>query len=143
MVVLARRKLGSNRMAISAAVTFCDDIRIENTGKLLLVGVYPDNLVPGALPQLLTLSVWVRLKGVPPGDHNLHFTFGANDEKSIEGDVALKVEQGKETAQLYLVGLPVELKKHGNIFFALTGLPNGEEVHERLPIVLTPQPVAD
>ena len=126
-------------MAISASVIFCDDIRVEMNGKLMFIGVYPGDLVPGALPQTMSLSIWVRLRGVTPGAHTVRFAVGANDATQTEAEVPLVVQTGKE-ANISIIGLPVELKDYGHISFSLSGLPGGETLHEKLPIV--PNPVS-
>lgn len=121
-------------MAISASVIFCDDIRVEGNGKLILIGLYPADLVPGFLPQMMTLSIWVRLRGLAPGAHNARFTLGVNGVTQTEAEVALVAPESKE-ANLSIIGLPIELKDYGRITFSLAGFPGGETVHEELPIV--------
>lgn len=122
-------------MAVSATVIFCDDIRFEMSGKMLLVGVYPEDLVPSVMPQTLVLSFWVRLKGVSAGTHNLRFAVGANGTDQVEAGLPLVVQEGKELSHLTLVGLPVELKDYGSIHLTLSGFPGGEAVRAELPVV--------
>jgi hypothetical protein len=122
-------------MPINACLVFCDDIRFESNGKLIFVGVYPEDLVPASLPQRLTLSIWARLLGVPAGTHGLHFAFGVNGTNQIEADFSLVVNEGNQAAHLTLVGLPVELTDFGRISLTINGFPDGETVSAELPVV--------
>lgn len=128
-------------MPISATFIFCDDIRIENNGKLIFVGVYPEDLVPGILPQRLSLSLWARLFGVPVGQHNLHFAVGVNGTNQMEADFSLVVNEGNQAAHLTLVGLPVDLTDFGQVTLTVTGFPDGETVRAELPVVPPKVPV--
>lgn len=127
-------------MAVSGTVLFCDDIRFEMSGKLLFVGVYPEDLVPGILPQTLALSIWARLQGVTSGTHDLRFSVGTNGVTQVDASMPMVVPEGKDSANVSLVGLPIELKDYGSIFVTLSGFPDGSKVHAELPVV--PPPVA-
>jgi hypothetical protein len=122
-------------MSVSASFIFCDDIRIENNGKLIFVGVYPEDLVPGVLPQRLALSVWARLFGVPVGQHGLHFAVGVNGKIQMEADFSLVVNEGNLAAHITLVGLPLELTDFGHIALEVTGFPDDEAIRAELPVV--------
>jgi hypothetical protein len=41
-------------MAIAATVLICDDMRVENTGKIILVGIYPGELSILSDPSILS-----------------------------------------------------------------------------------------
>lgn len=64
-------------MPVSATTVFCDDIRMEQTGKLILVGVYPADLVPAALPGTFPISMFVQLHGLSVGQHKFTLTLKA------------------------------------------------------------------
>ena len=49
--------------AQSAFIVFCDDIRIENTGKLLLIGVYPTDLNAHDPNGTTSLRAYVAIDG--------------------------------------------------------------------------------
>lgn len=54
---------------VKADAIFCDDIRQENTGKFLFIGVYPGDLIPSTLPAAFPMAVFVRVYGMPAGKH--------------------------------------------------------------------------
>lgn len=125
-------------MAVLGTVLFCDDIRFETSGKMLFIGVYPEDLVPGILPQTLSLSIWARLQGVDSGTHELKFSVGANGATQVDASMPMVVPEGKTSANVSLVGLPIELKDYGSIFITLSGFPDGSKVHAELPVVPNP-----
>lgn len=126
---------GIDTMPISAAVTFCDDIRTESNGKLILVGVYPENLVPFSIPQIITISVWIRIKGLKVGSHPVHFSAGVDDESRYDIDGTLNVPDGHSSTQFTVMGLQLEIKNYGKLFIKLTGFAENQTVYEELPIV--------
>ena len=40
----------------------CDDIRREDNGKFILIGVYPEFIMLNMLPSQLILSIWMQFK---------------------------------------------------------------------------------
>jgi hypothetical protein len=55
-------------------VVFCDDVRVEASGKHTLVGVYPNGMgVPGNFPASVRVVVWLHMTGVPAGRHKVDF----------------------------------------------------------------------
>lgn len=57
-------------------VTFCDQIRIENSGKHLLIGVYPgDVMTVSQIPGTVHLSAWVKVRDLPAGAYSFEMTF--------------------------------------------------------------------
>jgi hypothetical protein len=125
-------------MPITSSVVFCDDLRFEINGKMFLIGVYAEDLVPVGLPLTISLSAWVRITGVPPGVQQLSFAMGVNDEPQVQGAMTAVVQEGKESAHLNLIGLPVHLTKYGRIFLTLSGFSDGSSVHAELPVVPAP-----
>lgn len=125
-------------MAVLGTVLFCDDIRFEMNGKMMFIGVYPEDLVPGILPQTLALSIWARLQGVASGTHELRFSVGTNGVVQVDASMPMIVQEGKDSTNVSLVGLPIELKDFGSIFITLSGFPDGSKVHAELPVVPNP-----
>lgn len=55
--------------SVHADAIFCDDIRQENTGKFLFIGVYPGDLIPSTIPAAFPMAVFLRVHGMPAGNH--------------------------------------------------------------------------
>jgi hypothetical protein len=65
---------------------FCDDIRVETSGKLLVIGAYTSDLIARSLPTDLTLTIWVRVYGLPEGVHKNTLALTLNGEEVFSAD---------------------------------------------------------
>lgn len=133
-------------MSYSLSTIFCDDVRIENNGKLILIGVYQEDLIPAVLPQILALSLWTRLSGVTEGTHDITLRAGVNDVVQHELPVKLSIQASDKPAYIHLIGLPIHIEVPSRIFVEVVGLRNQTKLVSFLE-VRQPQssnsPVAD
>lgn len=102
-------------MAVQGNTVFCDDIRREDNGKALLIGVYTEDLVVQKLPTQLRLSFWIRLTGMDRGkyDITLRFDFPGSESFSVEGKA--EITEPNETDNLVFVGIPATINEEGDI----------------------------
>ena len=129
-------------MTVSGFVAFCDDIRFENSGKAIIIGLYTEDLVPSHLPQVIPLSFWVRLTGVPAGETKLTMKIGANDKIQHTADLTLAVHHPERPTNLYFVGPHISLDQPGKIFLELSGFPDGSRFKETLIVHSPPEGAA-
>jgi hypothetical protein len=54
-------------------VLFCDDIRREDNGKALLIGVYHGDMIVSNLPANLRLSFWLQGRAKASGESSVQF----------------------------------------------------------------------
>jgi hypothetical protein len=54
-------------------VIFCDDVRIENNGKQILIGTYLGNATVNSFPQTLAMMAWVHF--IQPDVGQIPFRF--------------------------------------------------------------------
>jgi hypothetical protein len=55
-------------------VVFCDDVRVEGSGKHILIGVYPNGMgISGNFPTSVRLVAWLHMTGIPSGRHKIEF----------------------------------------------------------------------
>ncbi len=47
----------------------CDDIRVEDNGKMIVIGIYSGDILAHDLNSPFTLCLWVRFFGLEPGPH--------------------------------------------------------------------------
>jgi hypothetical protein len=68
----------------------CDDVRREDNGKLLLIGVYGGDIQFGSFPALAALRLVTKLDSRDGGARQVRFRFFLNDSKISEvvGEVA-------------------------------------------------------
>ena len=52
-------------------LTLCDQVRQENNGKFLLIGVYTNTIVFDVLPQQFNLSIWCLIEHESVGDNSI------------------------------------------------------------------------
>ena len=76
-------------MQVEAIV--CDDIRQEQSGKYILVGVYTGVIIPAAMPVTLPLAIFLRLPLLTEGSHGVKFDFGTQNQVAVQGDLELQV----------------------------------------------------
>lgn len=123
-------------MSVSGFAIFCDDIRFENNGKAILIGVYSEDLVPGVLPQVIPLSFWVRLTGVPLGDIKLNLTVGANGKAAHHAEIGMNIHHDDRPVNLYFSGMPISIESDGEIFLELSGFEGNFTFREVLKVML-------
>jgi len=54
-------------------VIICDDIRVENNGKDIFIGVYSGDIVLSNMPTALNLAFWIDLKTEGVGERAVEF----------------------------------------------------------------------
>ncbi|HEY3203351.1 MAG TPA: hypothetical protein VGL03_06785 [Thermoanaerobaculia bacterium] len=98
------------------SLVLCDDIRHENTGKLLFVGVYSDVIQVGKLPfQLRSLGLAIRAKVFSTGRYTFSVTVSdpqGNNLLEASGELNYEGEAGR-TVWLPLVMAPALLPSEG------------------------------
>jgi hypothetical protein len=97
---------------------FCDDVRTEESGKHILVGVYPGDLVPRRLPITVRLAVWIRLfRDMPVGNHS--FEVRLRTETSVQSLTAtLDILEVMTSDMPYVFAMPptsVRLSEPGTL----------------------------
>ncbi|HKA35535.1 MAG TPA: hypothetical protein VKH43_01865 [Thermoanaerobaculia bacterium] len=127
---------------IFQALVVCDDIRFENNGKLLLIGVYSDVVQVFKLPlQLRSLGLAVRAKVMSAG--RIAFSVTATDPQGnglleANGEMNYEGEPGR-TIWLPIVMGPALLTTEGsyNVRVALGDAP---AIHETFVVKKTQAP---
>ena len=127
------------------ALVLCDDIRFENNGKLLLIGVYSDVVQVFKLPlQLRSLGLAVRARAMTNG--RITFTVTASDPQGnslleATGEMNYEGEPGR-TIWLPIVMGPTLLTTEG-AYGVRVVLGDAPAVHETFVVKKTPeQPAA-
>ena len=103
-------------------LVFCDDIRREDSGKHILVGVYGSNIILNSFPSTFFMSVWFKMLRPPKGDHKFLFTItgtGKEPSKST-AEGAFFVEDASQPLILTFVGMPIEFHTSGEVKASVT-----------------------
>lgn len=77
---------------MSAAITaalLCDQVRQENNGKYIVVGVYSSSIVVSLFPTLIHLQVFARADIDGPGQHKLQIKVlvGGVENQRVDGEL--------------------------------------------------------
>lgn len=102
-------------MPHDVTTVFCDDIRQEISGKHILVGVYGSDLVPSNLPADITLSFWVRIRGLSEGKHRFKIRVDAPTGSVTNADVEAIMSDVDVPMVMALGGFPVRISEYGDI----------------------------
>jgi hypothetical protein len=120
----------------------CDDIRFENNGKLLLIGVYSDVVQVFKLPlQLRSLGLAVRARAMSPG--RISFSVTASDPQGnslleANGEVNYEGEAGRSIWLPIVMG-PALLTTEGS-YGVRIALGDAPPIHETFVVKKTPMP---
>lgn len=124
------------------AFVLCDDIRFENNGKLLLIGVYSDVVQVFKLPlQMRSLGLAVRAKAMSAG--RITFSVTATDPQGntlleANGEMNYEGEPGR-TIWLPIVMGPALLTTEGT-YGVRIALGDAPPIHETFVVKKTPAP---
>jgi uncharacterized protein DUF6941 len=123
-------------------LVLCDDIRFENNGKLLFIGVYSDIVQVFKLPlQLRSIGLAVRAKAMSPG--RIAFSVTATDPQGnglleANGEMNYEGEPGR-TVWLPIVMGPALLTTEGSYAVRIV-LGDAPPIHETFVVKKTPTP---
>ncbi len=126
------------------ALVLCDDIRFENNGKLLLIGVYSDVVQVFKLPlQLRSLGLAVRAKVMSSG--RIAFSVTATDPQGnslleASGEMNYEGEPGRSIWLPIVMG-PALLTTEGQ-YAVRIALGDAPPIHETFVVKKTPTPEA-
>jgi hypothetical protein len=118
---------------------FCDDIRQEANGKYLIIGLYPTDLVPGAVPSSFPLSALVRITGLSAGHH--HFVAKVAGPDGPQAELIGEGDNAEGPVVFALPGLPVTVNRYGEITLTLAFDGGADEVAGVLPVSRRRDPV--
>lgn len=54
-------------------ITVCDQVRVENNGKFLLIGVYTNTILLSQFPSPFYLNIWLLVEAAKPGTGEFAF----------------------------------------------------------------------
>jgi hypothetical protein len=101
-------------------VVVCDDIRREDNGKEILIGVYSGDILVGKFPINLTLSFWTQFEKIGAGKIPIRFRVsGPGGVTLFQGEGEFDTPESVPLATLALGGIPVQIQRPGNISLEL------------------------
>lgn len=101
-------------MTIQADVIFCDDVRSEANGKLIIIGMYQNDILLNRASGAIALSILVRLSSNEIGEFKnwLKVSLNGKELHSIEGTFS---PESSKPENAFVLGLPIEFKGSGDL----------------------------
>lgn len=62
----------------------CDDIRVEDNGKFILVGAYTDAIAVESFPMKGRFSLFLRVSGATSGENTIEIAVGPESKKPLQ-----------------------------------------------------------
>lgn len=99
-----------------AETIFCDDIRIEENGKHILIGVYGVDLVPALIPVTIQIGIWVRFWGLAEGRRKFKVRLlDPSDREAASFDGDTEIARNDAPTIFSVSGLSVGIEGTGEI----------------------------
>ena len=97
----------------------CDQVRKEDTGKHLLLGVYPVDVLVRDFPATIALVLWMQLYVDRNGEYEVEFRT-QNDKKSISRTKAtMNVKNHLHPVTIALPSAPIEIDGECTLSFQI------------------------
>jgi hypothetical protein len=98
------------------AVVVCDDVRKEQSGKDILIGVYGSLIQIHALPSAMNLAFWMEITAKKQGINQIHFRIlFPNPEQKIEFGVRVEITDIKIPFGMFTPQFPCTIDREGQI----------------------------
>jgi hypothetical protein len=101
---------------------FCDDIRYENNGKQILIGVYTGDILISQIPAIISLAVWIAFERIndTTGELPVEFRMINTQGNSLGyGSATLHLTSDLHDGAIALPGLPLQLQQPDTLTFQL------------------------
>lgn len=103
----------------TAATIFCDDIRMEFNGKVILIGIYQGALNSPIFPVPLTMSTYIDIRGLAEGRHTssirAEYVIGDEQENVASLESEIEVRDTSLPSVLYGNGMQFIASEPGNL----------------------------
>lgn len=80
-------------MLVVKYAIICDDIRKEDTGKLILIGVYSRDIRVAAFPATLVLSLCVGIESDEPKESDIYLQCMIGDNIKFNAEIRVEVQE--------------------------------------------------
>lgn len=101
------------------AVILCEDVRVEASRKMILIGVYAGNIKPSRLPATLRLCLWMSGRTKKLGNFKIDMQILDDNSRIIQStsEPALLTNSEMSYSTLNFAEIPVRLESTGIIKF--------------------------
>lgn len=97
------------------AALLCDDVRTEDNGKAIIIGVYYGKIVVHKLPIDLRLTMWMNILLDGVGETEIEFRgFDPNNREAFRGKLKIQTSEMDATS-ITLPTFSLKLEKEGKL----------------------------
>lgn len=117
----------------------CEDVRVENNGKHILIGVFTTDLVTFGDAPTVVLALWFQAEAFVPGEAELSIRATLSGETVFSAGAEAILPDNVSRVSFTMPGLPIIVKQSGDLKFELRG--GGEKRWKTLvslPVILNP-----
>ncbi len=104
-------------------LVLCDDIRVENTGKFLIVGAYPEGIVVGFTPSNITIALWILIQvEANTGEDvviEIEIRGSKKEQRLLLPGLVINEANYKKVTPLVITQIPLHIEEAGNVEIAL------------------------
>lgn len=101
----------------------CDDVRVEDNGKLILIGVYSDEILFPKFPMAISLAFWIEFESIGVGERQCEYRVVLNPGEveitKIAGTFGSKKERGK--GSFSFGGIGIQFQQPGSLSLQFRG----------------------
>ncbi|MDQ0558670.1 hypothetical protein QO004_000445 [Rhizobium mesoamericanum] len=129
-------------MAVKVQALFCDDVRRDENGPFILIGVHPGSILVEPAPAKKSLDNWIQISGLNAGKYSLRLRV-VLDEESDTRVLANQMTEinPKENSSVILAptGLAVSTASGGMLRLLMTVDDGEEEEIARVAVRVKPK----
>ena len=100
-------------------VIICDDVRTENSGKDIIIGVYAENIIVPKFPANILLCLWTQFFLNRNGDIPVSFRIQKNKTDLFFYKGMLQVNNYKKIGTMRFPGIPLQVNAEGVLVFQM------------------------
>ena len=100
-------------------ILVCDDIRVEDTKKFILIGVYSENILVSEYSVPFNLSLWVQGYGDRNGEVTIEVRVLLNKKPIVRGEAVLIIKDYKEIVTMTFAAIPIRVEGDGMLTFQM------------------------
>ena len=98
-------------------VIICDDVRREHTGKHIIIGVYPDNILVPEFPATVMLCIWAQFLPDEIGEKSIEIRITQNKKELARGGGKIVIRDVDQSITGAISGLVMTIDDKGPLEF--------------------------
>ncbi len=102
-----------------ANAVVCEDVRTEQNGKQIIIGVYSGDIVVSNVPAFIPVMLWLQLDDIGTEPEEYEFRGTVYRENFVSGKFKIATTLPNSRATISLGQFPLQVTKDGELSFDL------------------------